>query len=465
MHHFGRGLVDTPADFGKLGTEPTHPELLDWLANEFRRGSVNAAGQVQEAWSLKRLHRLVLSSTAWRQSSSRDPQRDMLDPANRFYARKSLLRLEAETLRDRMLTATGALDRTQFGPALSIKEDETGQVIVDGEQRRRSLYIKQRRSQPVGMLQAFDAPVMETNCERRPVSTVATQSLILLNGEFALAQAAKLADRAQRELSELPPDIAGDLPKLRDARPELWSFGYGNFDETTQRTGSFTALGHWTGSLWQGDTQLPNAKSDWASLHSQGGHPGANPNFATIRRWVAPAGGVLTITGKLSHGSPNGDGVRGRIVSSRSGLAGTWTAQNGAADTPAANLMVEGGDTIDFITDSRDSVTSDSFTWTVELALNRDGKLIAKWDSLGGFHGPVLTSTDLPRAVAAVWQLAYCRPIRRDELVPVLKFLDQQLEYLNASPDRLPPGVRAPQQALTNLSQALLGSNEFLYAE
>ncbi len=466
MHHFGRGLVDTPADFGKLGTVPTHPELLDWLAHEFRSGRVDEAGNVQEAWSLKRLHRLILTSTAWRQSSSRDPQRDALDPANRFYARKSLMRLEAETLRDRMLAASGVLDRTQFGPALTIKEDETGQVIVDGEQRRRSLYIKQRRSQPVGMLQAFDAPVMETNCERRPVSTVATQSLILLNGEFTLAQATKLATRAQQELRELPADAnPGELPKLRQARAELWQFGFGSFDEATQRTGSFTPLGHWTGSTWQGDAQLPNAKSDWALLHAQGGHPGAGEKLATVRRWIAPAGGVLTISGKLSHGSPNGDGVRGRIVSSRNGLAGTWMAQNNGADTPVANLMIEGGDTIDFITDARENVNSDSFTWSVELALHRDSKLVAKWDSIGGFHGPVLSSDDLPRAVASAWELAYCRPIRREELVPVLNFLDQQLELLNAHPERLPQGVRGPQQALTNLCQALLGSNEFLYVE
>ena len=165
LHHFGRGLVETPADFGRLGAQPTHPELLDWLADEF----------MSQGWSLKKLHRLMLLSTAYRQSSRRDPARIAEDADNRFYTRKSLQRLEAEVLRDRVLATTGELDRSAFGPAGMIKEDETGQVIVESANRRRGVYIQQRRSQPVAMLQAFDAPVMETNCERRPSSTVATK--------------------------------------------------------------------------------------------------------------------------------------------------------------------------------------------------------------------------------------------------------------------------------------------------
>ena len=194
MHHFGRGLVETPADFGKLGARPSHPELLDWLADEF----------VRQGWSLKKLHRLILTSTAWRQSSRRDPAKDSLDPDNRYLWRKSVVRLEAETVRDRMLAAAGSLDRTLFGPPVAIKKDDAGQVVVAGAQTRRSLYIRVRRSQPVGMLQSFDAPVMETNCERRSVSTVATQSLMMMNGAFVLEQARKLAERAEREATPTP---------------------------------------------------------------------------------------------------------------------------------------------------------------------------------------------------------------------------------------------------------------------
>jgi hypothetical protein len=134
------------------------------------------------------------------------------------------MRLDAETIRDRMLTVTRRLDWGLCGPPLPIKEDETGQVIVDGAQRRRSIYIQVRRSQPVAMLQAFDAPVMETNCERRISSTVATQSLMLLNGEFILEQAGLLAERATTE-----------APGKLD--PQLWQ---GLYDFTPE--GSTTPL-------------------------------------------------------------------------------------------------------------------------------------------------------------------------------------------------------------------------------
>jgi len=190
MHHFGQAIVATPSEFGKLGVSPTHPELLDWLADEFMRSS----------WDLKQLHRLILTSTAWRQSSVRDPEKVAIDAENKFYWYKSIQRLDAEVLRDRMLVASGTLERELFGASVAIKEDDTGQVVVDGQQKRRSVYVRVRRSQPVAMLQSFDAPVMDVNCERRPVSTVATQSLILMNGEFTLQQAELLAARVLREL-------------------------------------------------------------------------------------------------------------------------------------------------------------------------------------------------------------------------------------------------------------------------
>lgn len=185
MHHFGTGLVATPSDFGQLGARPTHPELLDWLAAEF----------VASGWKLKSLHRLIMSSTAWRQQRSRFDEPHPDSNRSALALPTSLMRLEAETIRDRMLVVSGQLDPALFGRPLKVKLDDTGQVIVDGSQKRRSLYISNRRSRPVSMLQTFDAPVMETNCEVRSNSTVATQSLMLLNGGFILEQSAALAQR------------------------------------------------------------------------------------------------------------------------------------------------------------------------------------------------------------------------------------------------------------------------------
>lgn len=217
LHHFGRGIVDTPADFGRLGNRPTHPQLLDWLAAEF----------MESGWSLSHLHKVIMTSSAYMQTANRSDEFDQIDPDNNYYWRKSLIRLEAEILRDRMLAATRQLDRTQFGKPLPVKEDDAGQVVVDDSHKRRGIYIQQRRSRPVALMKAFDAPVMVTNCDRRQSSTVATQALMLMNGEFVLKQATYLAalvvgegessveqrvDRAwQLALCRLPSDAEREL--------------------------------------------------------------------------------------------------------------------------------------------------------------------------------------------------------------------------------------------------------------
>src|SRR5262249_28758089 len=141
LHHFGRAIVETPADFGMLGMRPTHPELLDWLADEFFR----------QGWSLKRMHRLIMTSAVYRQSSVagenapggqvstlRDPRR--IDSENSLYWHFPLRRLEAEALRDRMLVATARLDPTLYGPAILVEENFAGQVMVKDEKPRKSIY-------------------------------------------------------------------------------------------------------------------------------------------------------------------------------------------------------------------------------------------------------------------------------------------------------------------------------------
>ena len=449
MHHFGKGLVETPADFGKLGTRPSHPELLDWLADEFR----------QQGWSLKALHRLIMSSTAWRQDSAAHG-----DASAVHLLRKPLVRLEAEAIRDRMLAASGQLDRTLFGPPIAIKEDETGQVIVDGAQRRRSLYIQARRSRPVAMLQSFDAPVMETNCERRSSSTVATQSLMLLNGEFILDQAAKLAERATREARPLTADELAALPPLPTLVGAVWQYGYGQFDEPQNRTGTFNVLPHWTNSQWQGGATLPDPGLGYVLLHAAGGHPDV-PERSAIRRWIAPASGTLTITGSLSHGSENGDGVRGRIVAGRAGKLGEWTARNNASDTSVTNIAVEAGDTLDFITDCLTSITSDSFGWPVTITLKAADKTARTFVSQDDFRGPAESREVLPGRVIRAWELALCRPPSDEELQVTIGFLAEQLQTLESDATKVPSGQTPHSQLLINLCQTLLCSNEFLYVD
>lgn len=455
MHHFGKGLISTPSDFGKLGDVPSHPELLDWLATYF----------MQEGWSLKKLHRLILTSTAWRQSSFPDPSLRSIDPENRYYWRKPLQRLEAEVIRDRMLASSGSLDRTLFGQPIGVKEDETGQVMVDGEQKRRSLYIKTRRSQPVAMLQTFDAPVMTVNCERRPVSTVATQSLMLMNGAFTLSQASKLAARAAEKPQDIDQELLSRLPKIPEPPAPIWTYGYGRLDENTQRTNGFQPLPHWTGSEWQGGPQRPDPTIGWVIINASGGHPG-NPEFCAIRRWTAPESGTLSIQGKLHHPSENGDGVRGRIISSRQGVVGEWQTLHGGVDTKVDAIEVEQGDTIDFMTDCIANENSDSFQWTANLNLKTTSR---EWnyDTAKDFHGPQSKDEyeNLPGQIVKAWELSYQRPPTADELQVAVEFAASQLREMYATGNGTPEGVSPSRQVLINLCQTLLTSNEFLYID
>ncbi len=198
LHHFGEGLVATPDNFGRTGSPPSHPELLDWLATEF----------VREGWSVKRMHKLIMSSTAYRQSSARNVNNQQVDPENRLLWRQRLRRLEAEALRDAILSTSGGLNVQMYGPPVPMVRQGDGEIVTpaDATGARRSVYLQVRRSQPLTLLQVFDQPVIETNCTRRSASTVSSQALTLLNSEFLSRQADAFAARVLREK---PDDAAG----------------------------------------------------------------------------------------------------------------------------------------------------------------------------------------------------------------------------------------------------------------
>lgn len=473
LHHFGRGIVPTAGEFGTLGERPTHPELLDWLALEWPR----------REWSWKAMHRLLMTSTAWRQSSQRAGSMD--DSDNRWFGRMPVKRLEAEALRDRLLAAGGTLSSAMYGPAIAIKEDDVGQVVVAGDDSRRSIYLQVRRSQPIALLTAFDAPVMETNCDRRNSSTVAPQSLLLMNSDFMQKQAAALARRARSAAAEgasapmpsLPAELTELASRADRARPNAaWQYGVGSFDAASQRTANYQRLPHWTGSAWQGGAQLPDPVRGWAILHATGGHPGDDPARAVVRRWTAPAKLKLSLRGTLEHLSENGDGVRGRIVSSRSGLLGEWTAKNGKTDSTVAAVEVEANDTLDWIVDCREHVTSDSFNWGVELQqLDVPAGQPAKaWKSAVEFAGPA--APPVAAELVAAWRFALGREPTAAEWKVALEFATAQLEYLatpagaasvaaaaKARPDF--PGGDVDALVLMNVCQTLLSGNEFLYVD
>jgi mono/diheme cytochrome c family protein len=452
MHHFGRGIVATPSEFGKLGEAPSHPELLDWLACEF----------ADSGWSLKRLHQLIMTSTAYRQSSRRTPEADAMDADNRLLSRAPLRRLEGESVRDSVLAVSGSLNQTMYGPADPVDADETGQAVVKDDKLRRGVYVQVRRTQPAALLTTFDAPdMLQSNCERRTPSTVAGQSLMLLNSDFILDHAARVAARVEREANEyvLSPELTEGVQRPAALDGAGWQYGYGRFDEAAGFVVAFQRLPHWTGSSWQGGPTLPDPQTGWAILHAAGGHAGNTAEFAAIRRWTAPRAGTLSITGTLGHGSPNGDGVRGRIVAQNKGLLGEWTVHNSQAATAVEGFEVSAGETIDLVVDCRTNSNTDSYTWPVTLTF--EGKPIASQET---FSGPPPSGIEAQAALA--WELSFGRPLAREELQLTLNFLGQQMETMRADARYASkPEAERLRQAMTNLAQTLLGSNEFLYID
>ncbi|WP_395738530.1 PSD1 and planctomycete cytochrome C domain-containing protein [Prosthecobacter sp.] len=174
QHHFGTGIVATPNDFGKTGTAPGQPELLDWLASQL----------IANGWKLKPLHRLMLQSKAYQQSCQHSPAKEIADPANVLFMRRTPQRLEGEAIRDSMLAVSGMLDETMFGPGTR-----------DENSRRRSIYFNIKRSQLIGSMVAFDLPEPLVSQGARPTTTVAPQALILMNSTQARQWADGLAKR------------------------------------------------------------------------------------------------------------------------------------------------------------------------------------------------------------------------------------------------------------------------------
>jgi len=202
-HHFGQGIVKSLGNFGKTGTAPTHPELLDWLANEF----------VRQEWRMKPLHRLILTSHTYRQSSGVSPRQLEVDPENELLSRMPLQRLDAEALWDSYVWVAGYLDETRFGPPVPVKTRADGLVTPgkSGNRWRRSIYGQHLRKEIPTILEMFDLPQMNPNCLERSESIVAPQALHLMNDGVVRELAARFAERVRNEAGPDP------LPQIQRA--------------------------------------------------------------------------------------------------------------------------------------------------------------------------------------------------------------------------------------------------------
>lgn len=206
-HHFGAGLVRSLDNFGKAGARPTHPELLDWLAVEFVSPSPPGGGAPQataRAWSIKAMHRLMVTSATYRQSSTVTAVHEKLDADNALYSRMPLQRLSAEQLYDTLLLIAGRLDETRYGPTAAVNVRPDGLVTPVGGERgwRRGVYLRQQRKVVVTHLENFDFPQMNPNCTERRDSTVAPQALYLMNNGMIHELAEHFARRLRQEAGE-----------------------------------------------------------------------------------------------------------------------------------------------------------------------------------------------------------------------------------------------------------------------
>ncbi|HKS36360.1 MAG TPA: DUF1553 domain-containing protein, partial [Verrucomicrobiae bacterium] len=429
LHHFGAGLVKTPSDFGVRSEPPSHPDLLDWLARYF----------IDQRWSMKELHRLIMLSAVYQQSSEvgqasslraskvpnpnasmqgasqpRDAMPSLrIDPENRLLWHFNRQRLDFEAMRDSLLAVTGGLDLDAGG--------KPSELFKKPFAARRTVYGYIDRQFLPGTFRVFDFANPDMHSPQRPDTTVPQQALFFMNGPFVAERARALVHRSDRSKNagsrieqlysavyQRPPtpkqsalgrqfiQRSEAMPRPEPPKPVIspWRYGYGEFDAPSQRVKAFEPLPHFTGEGWQGGKDWPDAKLGWVQVTAEGGHAGNDLQHAAIRRWVAPVDGKVSIKGELKHEHKEGDGIVGRIVSGRSGVVGAWELHNNKAETKAEALEVRQGDTIDFVVDYRANLNSDDFKWTpvIKLAEAGPGARPAdygkEWHAKKDFGGP-----------------------------------------------------------------------------
>ena len=469
LHHFGRAFVATPGEFGRLGAEPVQLPLLDWLSAEFMEGG----------WTWKRMHRLVLLSTVYRQSGAERAEMAAIDPNNLLYWRKPLIRLDAEVVRDAVLAVGGGLSLELGGAPVAVQADDTGQIVESVNGGRRSVYMQVRRSQPLAMLAAFDAPSMELNCTGRTSTNSAPQALLMMNSQFALSGAEKLADAALVRAKARGGFVSAEDPAVRLTLPRMtsWELGTGRVraaDEVAAGGAAEAAAGgspwvqfeplpFWTGGSYQAGPSLPDAVGGWVLLNAQGGHPG-DVQHAAIRRFHVPAVGRMAVSGSLSRPASNGDGVRARVVSSRRGVLGEWTVVTGSGETVLPAFDVQTAEVLDLVVDCVGTVESDSFAWSAVLTLTgQDGARLGEWKSESALTAPTTDPGVLPAALTEAWRLALGRGLTVEEREAVAAFVAEQGAWLTG--DGKGRAADVVRQVLVDVCQTLISGNEFLYSE
>lgn len=411
MHHMGRPLVATPSDFGMISQAPSHPELLDWLADWF----------VRSGWSLKKLHRLILVSNAYQQSSQAREDAMAVDPENRWLWRANRRRLDFEATHDAMLAVADQLDPSLGGASEPLFDESRDEF----SKQRRALYGTIARGSTTGVSSSFDFPNPGLSNARRDESLVPQQSLFFMNSHFVARMSRSLATNAgqgspREQVTQLFSAAFGRSPSAEeltaceeflntttankldagDMAQETWRYGSAAWNTQTKRLERFSALPYFQNDEWQPGTRVPHSKLGYLLLNREGGHAPSESDTMAVRRWVAPEDGVIDIEGKIAHESdsnpkdnPEIDGVRARIFV-REAMVGSWAALREEKETPAPRIKVKAGDAIDFAVDCRKSDSNDDFRWPVTITwkarVDAADSSWRRWNSVEDFSGPLV---------------------------------------------------------------------------
>ncbi len=437
LHHFGAGLARTASDFGTRSEPPIQAELLDYLAARF----------MDDGWSVKKLHRLIMLSSVYQQDSgvngrpgsrgffeqlgfsspanSASVRAAQIDPENRLLWRQNRQRLDFESMRDSFLQVSAQLDPKLGGQPFNL--------VTNTGAARRTLYGLIDRQELPDMFRTFDFANPDTSTGQRFQTTVAPQALFLLNSPFVAERARALVQQTNfallaggQRVTNLYQVLLQRTPTTRETEralqfiaetpgddslmPEIsqWRYGFGGYDEDSQRITNFCPLTKFTSASWQAGTNAAEKKIGSLNITPDGGRPAGTNVIAAIRRWIAPHDGEVSILGDLKTTEARGDGVRARLVSSRTGLLGEWTATTNSVQTLVKTCSVSTGEMLDFAVDCRDDATGDTFKWSPLITMvDAESKAAmvnsgqpAVWDARANFIDPAKA----PKATLGAWE-------------------------------------------------------------
>ena len=392
-HLFGVGLVRTASDFGVRGDQPTHPELLDYLASEF----------VADGWSTKRLIRGIVLSRTYGQSSADRPEAFAKDPQNTLLWRMNRRRLDFEAYRDATLRTAGVLDPTFGGPAPDLATEPAN--------HKRTVYTKVDRIALSALHRAFDFANPDLHTPARYVTTVPQQAVLLLNHPFAADAARAFAARVDKQagtadpaewvtaaygiaLGREPTTAEKELavrflttarsPRTPEVRPVYWVYGLANWDREGKMLSGFKPL-----PVFEGDAWRDAAKAGKAQLTADGGRAMTGTNVVLVRRWVAPAAGKVRLDGEFKLKDPTA-AASAVVVSSVRGVLDAWDHDADGVHTETDDVTVASGEALDFFVEpAADKPGGVEYDWrfTVEAVDSPAmGRMV--WNSTGHFDGP-----------------------------------------------------------------------------